>query len=231
MRDSEHEYPKHQPIRGKDDSGWDEPGEENENDRQGRERPREEEEPRHGRRGPMHQREQATMPELPRGHGSKALIIGAVIGALVALEGIFFILKNGDIYKEAAKYIGDASKMPAGVAATIVGLGALTFAIGVVLYFIGGLIIGRVSVHRRWGFIGGFVGGVVNWLIGTLVQLIPAYPNAGSGSFNSNPLGFGSGIVALIIGAILGGVVAGLFSLLGTWLMTRRHPYYVGYSG
>lgn len=235
MRDSEYDYPKHQPVRGKDDHGWDEEFEENEDGERvrGRERERErerEEEPRYGRR-PMHQRERATLPQLPRAHGSKALIAGAIIGALVALEGIFFTLRNADVYKEAANFINDPSKMPAGVAATIFGLAALTFGIGIVLYFIGGLIIGRISVHRRWGFIGGFVGGVVNWIIGMLVQWIPSYPNAGSGGFSGNLLGLSQGIVALIIGAILGGVVAGLFSLLGAWLATRHHPYYVGYSG
>lgn len=225
MRDSEYDYPKHQPIRGKDDHGWDEPFEENQDGER-----KKEEEPRYGRRSPVHQRERATLPELPRAHASKALITGAIIGALVVLEGIFFTLRNADLYREAAKY-AKPELIPSGIALNTLGLAVLTFGIGIVLFFIGGLIIGRISVHRRWGFIGGFVGGVVNWLIGLLVQWIPSYPNAGRGGFSGNLLGLSQGIVAVIIGAILGGVVAGLASLLGAWLATRRHPYYVGYSG
>jgi hypothetical protein len=44
-------------------------------------------------------------------------------------------------------------------------------------------------------------------------------------------LGIGGGLVALIISAVILSVLAGLVTLLGGWLMTRHHPYYVGYYG
>jgi len=233
MQDSDYDYPKHQPLRGKDDHGWDEEVETNEDGERvrGRGREEEEEEPRRDGHRLVHQRERATLPQLPHRHGSKALITGAIVGALVASEGIFFTLQNANAYREAAKYLSDPTKMPTGVAAAVFGVAALAFGVGVVLYFIGGLIIGRISVHRRWGFIGGFAGGVVSWIIGMIVQLIPSYPNAGSGGFSGSMMGIGQGIVAVIIGVVLGGVISGLFSLLGAWLATRHHPYYVGYSG
>lgn len=183
------------------------------------------------RRGPLHQRDAATTPQLPRAHAQKALIIGAVIGILVALQGIILTIKNASAYQEAAKYINDAKDMPTGVAENVFAITALSVVIGIVLYFIGGLIIGRVAVHRRWAFIGGFASGLVNWIIGAGLKWIPSYPDAGNTGFGSSMLGVGGGVVAALIGLILLGIFAGAISLLGGWLITRRHPYYVGYAG
>jgi hypothetical protein len=219
MRDSDQEYPKHQP--GRSGNAHHDPFAPDVQEG-------EIEEPR---RRPVHQRESATTPELPPGHARNSVIIGAIIGVLVALQGIILTVKNADAYKEAAKYINDANKMPMGVATTVFGITVLSLAISALFYFIGGLIIGRVAVHRRWAFIGGFAGGVVNWVIGAFLKLIPAYPDAGNTGFSGNMLGTGGGIVAAIIGIILLGLLAGVLSLFGAWLTTRRHPYYVGYSG
>lgn len=217
MRDQEQEYPRHQPGRAEkqhhDPFAIQEEGEL-------------EEQPR---RGPMHQRESATTPELPRAHGRKALLIGIILGALVSLQGVILTLKNADLYQEAAKYT--QTNMPLGIASTLVGIFTLGLLISALIYFIGGLIIGKVSVHRRWAFIGGFTGAVVSSIIGTLLKLIPAYPNAGNTGFSGGMLGMSGGFVALIISTIILGVLAGLVSLLGGWLTTRRHPYYVGYAG
>lgn len=219
MRDQEQEYPKHQSGRGNHDHhdpfapDIQEEGELEQ------------------KRRPVHQRDTATMPQLPRGHVQKSLIIGAIIGVLVALQGVLLTLKNADAYKEAGKYVNDATKMPLSVAETVFGITVLSLAISIILYFIGGLIIGRAAVHRRWAFIGGFVGGLVNWVIGALLKWVPNYPDAGNTGFSSNALGLGAGLVAALIGIILLGVLAGALSLLGAWLTTRRHPYYVGYSG
>jgi len=217
MRDKEQEYPKHQPGRGEHDHH--DPFEIQE----------EGELEDHSRRGPVHQRESATSPELPRHHARKALIIGIVLGVLVSLQGVILTLINASVYQQAAKYI--TTEMPVGLAASIFGIFALSLVISVVIYLIGGLVIGRIAVHRRWAFIGGFIGGVVSSIIGSLLKLIPNYPNAGNTGFSGGLLGMGGGLAALLISAIILGVLAGLVCLLGGWLMTRRHPYYVGYSG
>ena len=218
MRDPEQEYPKHQPGRGEhehhDPFAIQEEGEMED----------------HPHQGPVHQRERASTPQLPHGHARKALIIGVVLGALVSLQGILLTLKNADTYKEAAKYVQN-NNMPLGLASAIFGIFVLGLVISVFIYLIGGMIIGRVSVHRRWAFIGGFVGAVVSSIIGDILKLIPSYPNAGNTGASGGLLGFGGGFAALIISAIILGVIAGLISLLGAWITTRRHPYYVGYSG
>ena len=218
MLDPDQEYPKHQPGRGEhehhDPFAIQEEGEL--------------EEPRRRER-PVHQRETATTPQLPPGHAGKAMITGVVLGALVSLQGILLTLKNADIYKEAAKYT--QSNMPLGLAGSIAGFFFLGLGISVLIYFIGGLVIGKISVHRRWAFIGGFIGGVVSSIIGALLKLIPAYPNAGNTGMSGGLLGIGGGLAALLISTIILSVLAGLISLLGGWLMTRHHPYYVGYYG
>lgn len=218
LHDPDHEYPKHQPGRGERDhhdpfaTDVQSEGELEE-------------------RGPIHQRSAPMTPQLPRGHASKALIGGVILGVLVSAQGIFLTLKNANLYTQAAKYVKDPSQMPRGLAGSIFGIFALGLLISLLIYVIGGMIIGRIAVHRRWAFIGGFVGGLVSAAIGALLKFIPAYPDASSTGFSGNPLGMGGGLVALLISFILLGVLAGVLCLLGAWLTTRRHPYYVGYSG
>jgi MFS family permease len=224
MRDRDQEYPQHQPGRGAhehhDPFAIQEEGE-LEEPRQRKQR---------GEEGPVHQRDAATTPQLPPGHARKALSIGVVLGVLVSLQGIILTLKNADLYHQAARYT-QGNNMPVGLAGSIFGIFMLGLGISILIYLIGGLIIGRVAVHRRWAFIGGFVGGVVSSIIGAILKLIPSYPDASNTGFSGGLLGFGGGFVALLISAILLGVLAGLVCLLGGWLMTRRHPYYVGYYG
>lgn len=214
MRDAEQEYPRHQPGRGEhehhDPFAIQEEGELETRDR------------------PVHQRESATTPELPRGHARNALIIGIVLGVLASAQGIIITLANSDLYHEAAR---QGKHQLVSTALSLLGVASLEFVIGLLIYFIGGLIIGRVSVHRRWAFIGGFVGGILNSLVGAVLKQIPSYPNTGTGGFSGSALGISGGFATLAIGTILLGVFYSLICLFGAWLMTRRHPYYVGYSG
>ncbi|HEX7735250.1 MAG TPA: hypothetical protein VF458_10305, partial [Ktedonobacteraceae bacterium] len=189
MRDEDEGYPKHQPGRGE------------RNHHDPFEIQDEGEVEDHPRRGPVHQREAATTPQLPSGHASKALIIGVILGILVSAQGVILTLVNTDIYKEAAKYV--TSTMPLGLASTLVGIFFIGLGISVLIYFIGGIIIGRVSVHRRWSFIGGFVGAVISSAIGAGLKLIPSYPNAGNTGFTGGTLGMGGGFAALLISAII----------------------------
>lgn len=217
MHDHEQEYPKHQPGRGErnhhDPFATQEEGELEEE------------------RSPLHQRTAATTPQLPHGYVRKAVIIGAILGILVSAQGIFLTLKNASTYQEAAKFVSDPGNMPTSVSSSIFGIFVLGLVISLVIYLLGGLIIGKIAVHRRWAFIGGFVGGLVSAIIGALLKLIPAYPNAGNTGMSSNALGFGGGLIALLISFVLLGLLAGAICLLGAWITTRRHPYYVGYAG
>lgn len=219
MLHDQEEYPKHQPGRGERnhhdpfEAAVQEEGELEDRPRQ----------------GPVHQHEVATTPELPYARGRKALIVGVIAGILYEVARVVITLVNSDAYREGAKYTLD--KMPAGLAATLTGLGALGYGIGVVCFLLGGLIIGRISVHRRWAFIGGFVGGILCALVSTLLQQIPAYPSNTHTGFNGGFVGISSGLLILIIWSLFLCLITGLISLLGGWLTTRRHPYYVGYAG
>ncbi|HEY0757130.1 MAG TPA: Yip1 family protein [Ktedonobacteraceae bacterium] len=217
MRDQDEEYPKHQPTRG--EQSHHDPFE-IQDEGELEDRPR---------RGPAHQREAATIPQLPRGHARKALIIGVILGVLVSLQGLILTLANADLYRKAAGYV--LGNMPVNLAGALVGILFLGLGISLLIYLFGGMLIGRVSVHRRWAFIGGFVGAVISSIIGALLKQIPSYPNAGNTGFSGGALGLGGGLVALLSSTILLGVLAGLVCLFGAWLVTRRHPYYVGYSG
>jgi hypothetical protein len=219
MRDQEHEYPIHQTQKGHEGHNHHDPFEIQD----------EGEVEDHPKHSPVHQREAATTPQLPRGHAGKALITGVILGVLVSLQGVLLTLQNADLYRQAAKYV--TSNMPLALAGQIAGIFFLGLGISLLIYLIGGIIIGRISVHRRWAFIGGFVGAVVSSLAGTLLKLIPSYPNAGNTGLSGGLLGFGGGLAALLISTIILGVLAGLVTLFGAWLATRRHPYYVGYSG
>lgn len=218
MRDRDQEYPKHQPGRGEhehhDPFAIQEEGELEEP--QGRERP-------------VHQRETATTPELPYARGRKALIVGVIAGAIYEVARIVITLVNSATFREGAKYTLD--KMPSGLAFTLTELGVLGYAIGVVGFFLGGLIIGRVSVHRRWAFIGGFVGGILCSLVSSILQQIPGYPSNTHTGFNGGLVGVSSGFLVLILWSLFLCLITGLISLLGGWLTTRHHPYYVGYYG
>jgi hypothetical protein len=218
MRDPDHEYPRHQP--GREEHGHHDPfaiQEEGELEESGR------------RERSLHQREAATTPQLPAGHASKALITGVVLGALVSLQGVILTLSNTEIYKQAAQYT--QTSVPLGVATSLLWILLLGLAISAVIYFLGGLVIGKISVHRRWAFIGGCLGGLVSSVVGAVLKQIPAYPNASNTGFSGGLLGLGGGLVALFISIILLSVLAGLVTLLGGWLITRHHPYYVGYYG
>lgn len=217
MRDQEQEYPRHQPGRGMhnhhDPFEIQEEGEL-------------EEAPKHSS---MHQREIATTPELPHARGRKALLAGLIAGIIYEASRITITLVNADLYRKGATYT--LTEMPAGLAATLSGLGFLGYAIAVVAFFLVGLIIGRVSVHRRWAFIGGLVGGLFCCVVGSILQQIPSWPSATHTGFSGGIAGISGGFAVLIIYSLLGSIAMGLICLLGAWLTTRRHPYYVGYAG
>lgn len=218
MQDSDQEYPLHQPRGNGRHRPFDDDTEDGVADEGGLQ------ETVQPGQGPLHQREAPSSPQLPRGHFSKALIIGAIAGALAALQGIIFTLANASLYHTVSTTPQD--KLTLSLAEAVFGLVCLTFFISVLIYFIAGFVIGKVAVARRMGFIGGFVAGAVTSILGFVVQQIPGYPNARATGFSGGLIGLGGGLITSLIFLAILGAIAGLVSLAGAWLATRRHPYY-----
>ncbi len=181
---------------------------------------------RPSRRGIIrHQRESASSPSLPPRRLKNALVAGAVAGVLCIGLSIIVTLSNAPTY-----HAYDVAKDPAVKSAlgfTIFGFNALIFLISMLICLVAGFIVGRMAVERRLAFLAGFVAGIIVFFVNSMLNLIPNYP----GSSTSGGGGAGAvagGIFLIIVLVIVWGVVGGLVSLLGGWLATRRHPYYVG---
>jgi H+/Cl- antiporter ClcA len=89
-----------------------------------------------------------------------------------------------------------------------------------------GLIVGKIAVRRRLGFLAGALGGAIFYLIIFFVSLISSYP--GNLVVNTATMTIGSLVIPFLLLCLwtLGG---GLVSLFGTWVMTVRHPHYVNH--
>jgi len=218
MGDPDQEYPRHQPRRRQRQDAFNETT---------RDEGELEERPRR-RAGPLHQREVPTTPQLPQGHVRKALLVGVIAGLLGILQNIIIVLANAAVFENAKKYTSQG--VPLGVAAPLIGIQCLSLFIGIIIYFVAGFIIGRISVERRMGFIGGFVAGAVTIILYAVLQQLPFYPNAGNTGFSGGFGGLSGGLVVGLILLVVLSALTGLGSLFGTWLATRRHPYYVGYE-
>ncbi|HVB72299.1 MAG TPA: hypothetical protein VNE38_01980 [Ktedonobacteraceae bacterium] len=218
MRDSNQEYPVRPPQKGEHHPFDDDANADALHDQP----------PPH--RGPLHQRDQAMQPRLPRGGFGKAMVIALAAGILAALLNIIFTLANASLYQQAAGYAGHPTQMPLNIATTIFGLFCLTSFIGLVIYFIAGFITGKVAVERRLGFFCGFVAGAIAQIIGFVIGQLPNYPGKISTGFSGNPINIGGGIITALILLLLVALLGGLLGFLGARLGTRRHPYYVGYD-
>lgn len=218
MRDSEQEYPLHQPRRNGQRHPFDDDTVD-ELDRQDRYQ-----EPVEQAQTPLHQREIPSTPQLPSGRFRKTLVIGAIAGAIAALQGIIFTLANASLYHTVSTTPQD--KLTLSLAEAVFGLFCLTLFISLLIYFVAGFVTGKFVVERRMGFLAGFVAAAVSYILGLLVQQIPGYPNARATGFSGGLTGLAGGLVATLILLAIAGVIAGLAGLAGAWLATRRHPYY-----
>ncbi len=217
MPDAEREYPLHQPRR-RNGGGHDSPhGDLTGPGGDARQY-------RRPRQRPVYQDEEGT---LPPGRLKNALIIGVIAGVLCSVESILIAFANTSTYQQASKYASD--KLPVSLALTLVGMACLSFFIGLLICFFAGYITGKVSVQRSLGFLAGFVAGIVTYGISFLLNFIPNYPGHLASSSPANAGVVVGGIVVILIFFLIWGFVAGLVSLLGAWLATRHHPYYVGY--
>ena len=223
MRDSEQEYPLHQSSQNNGN------GHHSVLDDQSDENTQEAEKPRRYGAGPLHQRDVAMTPALPRGRVKNALIIGVIAGVLSIAQSIIITLVNAPTY-HAYDVTKDAAVKNA-LAFTIFGYAALTFFITLLICLIAGFIAGKVCVQRRLGFLAGFVAGLIIDAVSFITRYIPQYPGnqqVSSGGINSAGTAIG-GIIVILVFLLIWGIIAGLVSLLGAWLATRKHPFYIGY--
>src|SRR5216684_3281894 len=227
MRDSNQDYPFHQPQDRNDSvpnrpfDDQDEPELEERElqpSQQGRQRPA----------GAVHQRDVATTPMLPPGRLKNALTIGAIAGILCAAQSIGITLANAATYH--ALDVAKPGAVKDALSFTIFGYAALTFAISLLILLIAGFVVGKIVVQRRLVFLAGFVAGLIYEAISFATPYIPNYPGvqqASSGTANAGAATIG--ILLVLVFFLVWGIIGGLVSLLGGWAATRKHPYYVGY--
>jgi hypothetical protein len=225
MQDPDAQYPRHQSQRaGRNDpydDEFDDPGPQ----------PASPVPRRRGRGGPVHQREAPVTPQLPPGYIQRALLVGLIAGFLAAIQWIVFVLANSALYHQAASYASKPNSLPLSIASAIVGIFCLTSFIDLLIYFIAGVVTGRVAVDRKMGFVTGFVASIVTQVLGYIIHQFPGYPDTINTGFGSGgPVGIGGGIVAAIVILLLLAIIGGLVGFLGAWVATRRHPFYTGYE-
>jgi uncharacterized membrane protein YeaQ/YmgE (transglycosylase-associated protein family) len=178
---------------------------------------------------PVHQREHATTPGLPNYRFRNTLIIGAIAGFFCVAQSIIITLSNASTY-----HAYDTAKDTAvknALAFTIFGYAALTFFISLVILCIAGFIAGKIVVQRRLGFLAGFLAGIIFYAFSFITNIIPNYPgvqHTASSTASNGATPFFVYLLPLIF-LLVWGIIGGLVSLLGAWLATRKHPYYIGY--
>lgn len=220
MRDSEQEYPLHQ-SKIRDEEGLVPPVTQNDTvvDRRSARQPA---------HSPVHQREEISTIE-PPAHGLRnAIIIGIIAGLFCIAQSIAITFANASTYQAF-----DTAKQPAvknALSFTIFGYASLTFFINLVILLVAGFIAGKIVVRRRLTFLAGFITGLLVYALGFLTAYIPNYPGVQhtASSTVSNTATSATGLIVILVFLLVWGVIGGLVSLLGGWLATRKHPYYIG---
>ena len=146
-------------------------------------------------------------------------IAGIIAGILVMVFNIAITLSNTATYQSAASEGSHVSQTIAGVET---GLLCLSLTIELLIFGVTGYLVGRIAVQRRLGFLAGAIGGAIAYLASFLVRYIPNYPGNTATSGATNGATIGITLIFVLVSALLGGLI----SLFGTWLATRKHPYY-----
>lgn len=148
-----------------------------------------------------------------------ALIAGVVAGLLDVLLNILITVSNAGTYQ----HLLAEGKNPTLTTANIVGgLLCLSLFINIVIFGVTGYLVGRFAVQRRLGFLAGVLIGAIAYLASFLVRYIPNYPGNTATSGATNLATIGVTLTFLLLSALIGGLI----SVIGTWLATRKHPYY-----
>ena len=148
-----------------------------------------------------------------------AVIAGVIAGILIMIVNIAITLSNTATYQSAAREGSNISQTIAGVET---GLLCLSLSIELLILGVTGYLVGRVVIQRRLGFLAGAIGGAIAYLASFLVRYIPNYPGNTATSGATNGATIGITLIFVLVSALLGGLI----SLFGTWLATRKHPYY-----
>ena len=161
-------------------------------------------------------------PSLPRNGFPIALLAGVIGGLLNIAISVATTLGNVSAYRDAVR-LGDNMSMA--TAQLLVGLSCLNYTIELVVSFLVGFIVGKTVVSRRLGFYAGAILGAVTYVGGALLQYIPGYPGHIS---SSSSVQFSSiqGILFTLLLIIIWALVGALISLWGTYLASKKHPYY-----
>jgi MFS family permease len=226
MPNSDAEYPFHQPQGGRhhDPFGADTEADDVGQVRDAGKPPR----PRYQTRGPFHQRDAPTSPQLPPHHMRNTLITGLIAGIVGALQSFIIVLVNAPIYNSAKDKA--QGSLTLNLAGPIFGLFCLMIFIGLLIYFVAGFITGKIAVSRRLGFLAGFVAGIVTAIINYFIHQLPQYPDTTTRGSIGGSGGIIGGLIVGLIVLVLIGLVSGCVSYLGARIATRRHVYYTGYE-
>jgi len=126
-------------------------------------------------------------------------------------------------YREAVR-LGD--KMPLQTAYLLFWAGIICYVAELVIAFVVGIIVGRLAVRRVLGFYAGLLVSAISYIGSVTVHYIPGYPDALGGSGSSSGSAVLAAIGFLLLVLAFRSLIGGLLGLWGTWLASRRHPYY-----
>jgi hypothetical protein len=162
------------------------------------------------------------IPSLPRNGLSIALVIGALGGLLNIAISVATTLGNLSAYHDAVRL---GNNMSMATAQLLVGLSCFNYTIELIVSFLVGFIVGKTAVSRRFGFYAGALMGAFTYIGGALLQYIPGYPghinDASAAQFSS----IQGALFALLL-VIIWALVGALISLWGTYVASKKHPYY-----
>lgn len=155
-----------------------------------------------------------------------AVLAGGLAGVFTALLTIVLVLVFAATFHAARQQIA-VDRLTVKTALALAGVELLTGILGLLVAFVVGVIVGKIAVRRRLGFLAGALAGVIFSLLIFLVSLIPSYPGnlVGNGAMTTGSLVFA--FLLLCLGSLGGGLV----SLLGTWIATVNHPHYLKLEG
>jgi hypothetical protein len=144
------------------------------------------------------------------------LITGCISGLLGALLQIILALMNTPLLREASKEF-TTNRLTINTALTVVGVESLNLLIGLLVSFVAGLIVGKITRQRRFGIFAGVLSGITLYVVTFLVSYLPDYP------VNMTVRGIGAGLAggSLVLSLVflsLWTIITGSISLLGVRL-------------
>jgi MFS family permease len=164
----------------------------------------------------------AEEPSLPHNGLPTALITGIIGGLFNVAISVVTTLMNTSTYQDAARS-GDA--MSLATAQLLFSLSCINYVVALVVSFVAGFIVGKLAVSRRLGFYTGALVGAVTYLGSALLQYIPNYPGHISSSTSSVMFTI-NGVLFMLLLTIIWAFVGALISLWGTFIASKKHPYY-----